>query len=113
MKVKLTGLAAPGREDRVARRRVPRDRRGEDAHFQIRRLDHEVPDRPEEEDRVTAKLKPLIFDETTKTWDVELELIYPPRRPVFESFEEHKWLRDNRLQLSRRKASRSTRAART
>jgi hypothetical protein len=48
---------------------------------------------------VTAKLKPLTFDETTKTWDVELELIYPPGGPVFESFEEHKWLRDNRLQL--------------
>ena len=50
-------------------------------------------------ERVSAKLKPLSFDETTKTWDVELELIYPPGGPVFESFEEHKWLRDNRLQL--------------
>lgn len=50
-------------------------------------------------DRVSAKLKPLSFDETTKTWDVELELVYPPGGPVFESFEEHKWLRDNRLQL--------------
>ena len=48
---------------------------------------------------VTAKLKPLAFDETTKTWDVDLELVYPPGEPVFESFEEHKWLRDNRLQL--------------
>jgi len=50
-------------------------------------------------DQVTAKLKPLAFDETTKTWDVDLELVYPPGGPVFESFEEHKWLRDNRLQL--------------
>ena len=44
-------------------------------------------------------MKPFIFDETTKTWDVELELVYPPGGPEFESFEEHKWLRDNRLQL--------------
>jgi hypothetical protein len=50
-------------------------------------------------DRVTARLKPLSFDESTTTWDVELELKYPPGGPVFESFEEHKWLRDNRIQL--------------
>jgi len=50
-------------------------------------------------DRVTAGLKPLTFDETTRTWEVELELVYPPGGPVFESFEEHKWLRDNRLRL--------------
>jgi hypothetical protein len=51
------------------------------------------------EDRVTITLKPLAFDDTTKTWDVNLELEYPAGGPVFESFEEHKWLRDNRLQL--------------
>lgn len=50
-------------------------------------------------DRVAAKVKPFTFDETTKTWDVDLELLYPSGGPVFESFEEHKWLRDNRLQL--------------
>jgi hypothetical protein len=51
------------------------------------------------QDRVTITLKPLAFDDTTKTWDVNLELDYPAGGPVFESFEEHKWLRDNRLQL--------------
>ena len=50
-------------------------------------------------DGVTARMKPFSFDETTKTWDVELELRYPPGGPEFESFEEHKWLRDNRIQL--------------
>lgn len=48
---------------------------------------------------VSARMKPFTFDETTKTWDVELELAYPPGGPEFESFEEHKWLRDNRIQL--------------
>lgn len=51
------------------------------------------------QDLVTAKAKPFVFDETTKTWEVELELEYPRGGPTFESFEEHKWLRDNRLQL--------------
>jgi len=50
-------------------------------------------------DGVLARMKPFAFDDTTKTWDVELELAYPPGGPEFESFEEHKWLRDNRIQL--------------
>jgi hypothetical protein len=50
-------------------------------------------------DGVSARMKPFTFDDTTKTWDVELELAYPPGGPEFESFEEHKWLRDNRIQL--------------
>jgi hypothetical protein len=51
------------------------------------------------QDRVTATLKAITRDDTTKTYDVELELLYPEGMPVFESFEEQKWLRDNRLQL--------------
>ncbi len=51
------------------------------------------------EDRVTVVLKPLIYDDTTKTWTADLEMTYPDTHPVFESFEEHKWLRDHRLQL--------------
>jgi hypothetical protein len=34
-----------------------------------------------------------------KVWEVELELLYPENHPAFESFEEQKWLRDNKLQL--------------
>ncbi len=34
-----------------------------------------------------------------KFWEVELELLYPKNHPPFESFEEQKWLRDNKLQL--------------
>lgn len=33
------------------------------------------------------------------TWDADLELTYPESHPNFESFEEQKWLRDNRLRL--------------
>jgi len=33
------------------------------------------------------------------TWDAELALTYPEGHPEFESFEEQKWLRDNRLRL--------------
>jgi hypothetical protein len=51
------------------------------------------------EDRVSATLKPLSFDESTGTWDSELVLEYPTGGPVFESFEEQKWLRDNRARL--------------
>lgn len=34
-----------------------------------------------------------------KFLEVELELIYPENHPVFESYEEQKWLRDNKLLL--------------
>lgn len=32
-------------------------------------------------------------------WEAELELTYPENQPAWESFEEQKWLRDNRLRL--------------
>jgi hypothetical protein len=39
------------------------------------------------------------FEKVGGTWDAELELKYPETHPSFESFEEQKWLRDNRLRL--------------
>ncbi len=39
------------------------------------------------------------FEKIGGTWDAVLELTYPEGHPSFESFEEQKWLRDNRLRL--------------
>ncbi len=39
------------------------------------------------------------FEKIGGTWDAQLELTYPEGHPSFESFEEQKWLRDNRLRL--------------
>ena len=49
------------------------------------------------QDRVTATVKKI--SKLEKHWEVELDLQYPEGHPAFESFEEQKWLRDNRLQL--------------
>jgi hypothetical protein len=46
---------------------------------------------------VTAKL--IEIAKPDKTWDVKLELQYPSDHPAFQSFEEQKWLRDNRVYL--------------
>jgi len=50
-----------------------------------------------ENDGVKVVLKS--FKKEANTWDAELELTYPENHPAFESFEEQKWLRDNRLRL--------------
>ncbi len=47
------------------------------------------------EDRVTASLRRV--QKKDDTWEVEVEALYPPRQPVFESFQGEWWLRDNRL----------------
>ncbi|MDY3562498.1 hypothetical protein R5W23_003964 [Gemmata sp. JC673] len=46
---------------------------------------------------VTGALKKL--QKKGNTWEVVLELDYPPGVPVFQSFEGQPWLRDNRLRL--------------
>lgn len=57
-------------------------------------------------DGVTARLHPVEkLDDNS--YAVELELQYPKSHPVFESFEEQKWLRDNRLRLVSPDASKS------
>ena len=48
-------------------------------------------------DGVTAVLNRVEKDETT--WEVEVELKYPPGGPAFESFEADAWLSENRLTL--------------
>lgn len=48
-------------------------------------------------DGVTATLTRVEKDE--QTWEVEVELKYPPGGPVFESFEKDAWLSENRLAL--------------
>lgn len=46
---------------------------------------------------VTATLKRFERDE--KTWEAEIELLYPEGMPAFESFEAASWLTQNRLRL--------------
>ena len=55
------------------------------------------PDAPErvKSDGVTATLKRV--QKKDDTWEVEVEVTYPPNQPVFESFQGEWWLRDNRL----------------
>ena len=57
------------------------------------------------QDRVTVTLKRVERDEAT--WEVELELTYPPNQPVFESFEEGWWTAQNQLRLVSPDASKS------
>jgi hypothetical protein len=49
------------------------------------------------QDGVSVTLKGPAKVETA--WEAEVQLVYPEGHPVFESFEEQKWLRDNRLRL--------------
>jgi hypothetical protein len=49
------------------------------------------------QDRVAATLKGV--NRIDKFWELEMEVAYPEGHPVFESFEEQKWLRDNRMLL--------------
>lgn len=44
---------------------------------------------------VTAVLKRV--QKKDDTWEVEVEVTYPPNQPAFESFQGEWWLRDNRL----------------
>jgi hypothetical protein len=64
--------------------------------FKFKNLTGKMPDLIIQED-VKVSLKSI--NKSDKTWDVELELVYPDDHPPFESFEEQKWLRDNKLQL--------------
>jgi hypothetical protein len=49
--------------------------------------------------QVTATLKRFAFDKDTNTWVAEVEAVYPPGQPQFESFESEWWLAENRLRL--------------
>lgn len=51
----------------------------------------------QKEAEVSAELKRVEKDDDL--WEVEIEVTYPKGQPVFESFQEEWWLRDNRLQL--------------
>jgi hypothetical protein len=51
----------------------------------------------ETKDGVTAALKRVRKQEDT--WEIALEVTYPPKQPIFESFQGEWWLRDNRLVL--------------
>lgn len=52
---------------------------------------------PQKRDGVSASIKRL--QKKADTWEVVVEVNYPPGQPVFESFQGEWWLRDNRLRL--------------
>jgi hypothetical protein len=49
----------------------------------------------QKQDDVTASLKRV--QKKDDTWEIAVEVNYPPNQPVFESFQGEWWLRDNRL----------------
>lgn len=49
---------------------------------------------------VTASLKRV--EKKDDTWEIVVEVNYPPNQPVFESFQGEWWLRDNRLTVRSR-----------
>jgi hypothetical protein len=49
----------------------------------------------QKQDGVSAVLKRV--QKKDDTWEVEVEVMYPPNQPAFESFQGEWWLRDNRL----------------
>ncbi|MCI0703692.1 MAG: hypothetical protein L0241_21655 [Planctomycetia bacterium] len=59
----------------------------------------------QKKDGVTATLKRVEKDEDT--WEIEVELTYPPDQPVFESFQQQWWLKDNRLLVQAPNAAKS------
>ncbi|HUR53484.1 MAG TPA: hypothetical protein VMZ71_05110 [Gemmataceae bacterium] len=65
--------------------------------FSFDTLTAKLPVTPPAQDGVTAILKRIEKDE--KTWEVEIELKYPPGGPEFESFEADAWLSENTLRL--------------
>jgi hypothetical protein len=54
---------------------------------------------PAEQTEAGVKVVLASFAKVGDTWNADLELTYPKGHPTFESFEEQKWLRDNRLRL--------------
>jgi len=98
MKVKLTGLPREAKKIAVLEGEFHATAATRLLAFRFDDLNTKTPV-TKIEDRVSVTLKPLTRDDTTGTWDVDLEMTYPEPHPVFESFEEHKWLRDHKLQL--------------
>src|SRR5262245_24309851 len=54
---------------------------------------------------VTATLKRVAKEDDT--WEIEVELTYPPDQPAFQSFQQEWWLRDNRLLVQSPNAAKS------
>ena len=65
--------------------------------FRFENLTAKLPVSLPPKDGVTAILNRVEKDE--KTWEVEVELKYPPGGPTFESFEADAWLSENRMAL--------------
>lgn len=96
MKVKLLGLTRASKDIAVLAGEFRATAAPKLLAFKFDNLSAKLPV-SKTEDRVTATLKSITKADTV--WEVEIELLYPEDHPVFESFEEQKWLRDNRLRL--------------
>jgi hypothetical protein len=96
MKIKLTGLTRESSQIGVLAGEFRLTAAAKMLSFQFRDLAGKLPIQ-QTQSQITSTLKGI--SKPDKWWEVELELQYPKDHPAFESFEEQKWLRDNRLQL--------------
>jgi hypothetical protein len=96
MKIRLTGLTRQSSQIGVLAGEFRLTAATSMLSFRFRDLTSKLPI-TQSQNLVTATLKGV--SKPDKSWEVELELQYPKDHPAFESFEEQKWLRDNRLQL--------------
>jgi hypothetical protein len=96
MKVKLTGLTRESKQIEILAGEFRVTAAASMLVFKFDDLAGKTPV-TKTQSQVTATLKGI--SKPDKWWEVELELQYPKDFPIFESFEEQKWLRDNRLQL--------------
>lgn len=96
MKVKLTGLTRESRSIAVLAGEFRATAADKMLVFNFNALNGKL-SQSKTQDRVTATLKSIAKPE--KTWEIDIEVVYPEGHPIFESFEEQKWLRDNKVQL--------------
>jgi hypothetical protein len=96
MKVRVDGLARASKEIAVLAGEFRVTAAQKLVSFTFEKLAEKLP-RTQLEEKVAATLKRVA--KVDKFWEIDLELLYPDGHPAFESFEEQKWLRDNKLQL--------------
>jgi hypothetical protein len=96
MKIKLTGLTRESSRIAVLAGEFRLTAASNMLTFKFNNLASKQP-LSNTQNQVMATLKGIAKPD--KSWEVDLELQYPKDHPAFESFEEQKWLRDNRLQL--------------
>jgi hypothetical protein len=96
MKIKLTGLTRASKQIGILAGEFRVTAAERILVFKFANLAGKLP-ATQTQQEVQATLRSIAKPD--KSWEVDLELVYPEKHPPFESFEEQKWLRDNRLHL--------------